>query len=266
MRLAIGLFSGNTRPAWNRSGPSVIRWLTALPVLAIIVSLLGPLSLARADTQYQNAKVQAVLASMSPEERVGQLLLVTFQGTNTNSNSQIYDLIANHHVGGVVLQAENDNFVGAPDTISAAHQLITSLQSIETQTSPLTPTPESNASPETKTYVPLFVGISQEGDGPPYDQILSGLTPLPNAMAIGATWKPEMAQQIGKVLGSELSALGFNLLLGPSLDVIEFAKPFRTDRPGDARLWRRPVLGRGDGQGIHRRCAYRQQFAHGRGG
>ena len=46
-------------------------------------------------------------------------------------------------------------------------------------------------------YVPLFVGISQEGDGAPHDQILSGLTPLPNAMAIGATWKTEMAQQVG---------------------------------------------------------------------
>jgi beta-N-acetylhexosaminidase len=34
-------------------------------------------------------------------------------------------------------------------------------------------------------------------------------------MAIGATWKPEMAQQVGSVLGNELSALGFNLFLGP---------------------------------------------------
>src|SRR6266540_786775 len=225
MRLAIGLFSNNKHSAWKRSGPSVIRWLTALPALSLIASLLGPVPLARADAQFQNSKVQTVLTAMSPEERVGQLFLVTFQGTNTNFESQIYDLIANHHVGGVVLQAENDNFVGAPDTISAAHQLITSLQSIETQTSPLTPTPESNTAPENKTYVPLFVGISQEGDGPPYDQILSGLTPLPNAMAIGATWKTEMAQQIGKVLGSELSALGFNLLLGPSLDVIDSPNP-----------------------------------------
>ena len=63
--------------------------------------------------------------------------------------------------------------------------------------------------------------MSQEGDGYPYDQILHGLTVLPNAMTIGATWNPELAAQIGTVVGQELSALGVNLLLGPSLDVLE---------------------------------------------
>jgi beta-N-acetylhexosaminidase len=40
-------------------------------------------------------------------------------------------------------------------------------------------------------------------------------------MAIGATWVPDLARQVGFVAGSELSALGINLLLGPSLDVLE---------------------------------------------
>jgi len=218
MRLRIGLFNGNSSAAWKRAGLSLFRWLT---LLAIIISLLGSLPYARADGQFQNSKVQEVLAAMSPEERVGQLFLVTFQGTNTASDSQIYDLIANHHVGGVVLSTDNDNFVGAPDTITAAHQLSASLQSIAGQENISTPSAESNDSSGNKTYVPLFIGISQEGDGAPYDQILNGMTPLPNEMAIGATWKTEMAQQIGSILGSELSSLGFNLLLGPSLDVVE---------------------------------------------
>ena len=74
-------------------------------------------------------------------------------------------------------------------------------------------------------YVPLFMGISQEGDGVPYDQILSGLTPIPSLMAIGATWRTDLAQQVGAVQGRELSALGFNLYLGPSLDVVESPNP-----------------------------------------
>jgi beta-N-acetylhexosaminidase len=222
MRLRIGLFNGNSAAAWKRGGLYLFRCLI---LLTIVVSLLGSLTYARADQGFQNSKVQEILASMSPEERVGQLFLVTFQGTNTDSASQIYDLIANHHVGGVVLSAENDNFVAAPDTITTAHQLIASLQSIEAQKNPSTAAPDSNPSTENKTYVPLFIGISQEGDGAPYDQILSGMTPLPNEMAIGATWNTEMAQQIGSILGSELSALGFNLLLGPSLDVIESPNP-----------------------------------------
>ncbi len=222
MRLRIGLFNGNSSAAWKRVGLSLFRWLT---LLAIIISLLGSLPYARADGQFQNSKVQEVLAAMSPEERVGQLFLVTFQGTNTASDSQIYDLIANHHVGGVVFSTDNDNFVGAPDTITAAHQLSASLQSIAGQENISTPSAESNDSSGNKTYVPLFIGISQEGDGAPYDQILNGMTPLPNEMAIGATWKTEMAQQIGSILGSELSSLGFNLLLGPSLDVVESPNP-----------------------------------------
>jgi len=192
------------------------RLLRLIILLMFIASLLGPVTGVRAQTQTPPTKVQAVLASMTPQERVGQLFLVTFRGTDTSAESQIYDLIVNRHVGGVVLLAENDNFLGEPDTVANAHGLINTLQSLEWEaTASLSPTPDRN------TYVPLFVGISQDGDGAPHDQILSGLTPLPNAMAIGATWKTELAGQVGNVLGSELSALGFNLYLGPSLDVVE---------------------------------------------
>ena len=193
-------------------------------LLTVVVSLRGPAP-ARAEGSYQSSKVQAVLASMTPEERVGQLFLVTFQGTNTDPESQIYDLIANHHVGGVILLAENDNFVGEPDTIAGAHQLVNALQSIEARVNLEATGPDSNNQAGPVIYVPLFVGISQEGDGVPYDQILSGMTPLPDAMAIGATWNPSLAQEVGSVLGRELSALGVNLFLGPSLDVVESPNP-----------------------------------------
>jgi beta-N-acetylhexosaminidase len=199
-------------------------WATALAIITFIVALFKPIPAVQAETQLQTSKAQAVLASMTPEERVGQLFLVTFQGTDTHDQTQIYDLIANQHVGGVVLLAANDNFLPEPDTIASAHQLISALQTIEANA---TSAPSSGGStqPNDNSYVPLFIGISQEGDGAPHDQILSGLTPLPDAMAIGATWKTEMAQQVGAVLGSELSALGFNLYFGPSLDVVEAPNP-----------------------------------------
>jgi beta-N-acetylhexosaminidase len=72
-----------------------------------------------------------------------------------------------------------------------------------------------------RAYVPLFVTTIQDGDGPPGDQILSGVAALPSAMAIGATWSPELARGVGIITGQEISALGFNMLLGPSLDVLE---------------------------------------------
>jgi beta-N-acetylhexosaminidase len=224
MRRTIAPLNGSRFTAWKRSGHQILQ--LALVVISI-ASLLGPVPAALAQPDSPLTKAQALLATMTPEERVGQLFLVTFRGTNTGPESQIHDLIANHHVGGVILLAENDNFLDSPDTITAAHQLIEQLQTNELEPAVETSAPETpTALPNPNTaLIPLFIGISQEGDGAPYDQILSGLTPLPGAMAIGATWKTELAQQVGTVLGEELSALGFNLLLGPSLDVVESPNP-----------------------------------------
>jgi beta-N-acetylhexosaminidase len=212
----------DSRPAWKKGAGLFLRLLM---LFTILVALPGRASKVHAEVSYQSSKVQAVMSAMTPEEKIGQLFLVTFQGTNTGTDSQIYDLIANHHIGGVVLQAKNDNFTAEPDTVNGAHQLITSLQSIEAEGSLATPDPNANGQARDSIYVPLFIGISQEGDGTPYDQILSGLTPLPSEMAIGASWDTNMARQVGTVLGSELSAMGFNLLLGPSLDVVESPNP-----------------------------------------
>lgn len=194
------------------------RLFRSLILLAILGSILGPVPGAHAQTPMPPPQVRALLSAMTPEERVGQLLLVTFSGTDTGEEAQIRDLIENHHIGGVILQAGNDNFAGQPDTISSAYQLIADLQTIEWEAT------QEEATPR-KAYAPLFIGISQEGDGPPRDQILSGMTLLPNEMAIGATWMTENAADVGLVLGNELSAIGFNLFLGPSLDVVEAPNP-----------------------------------------
>ncbi len=229
MKMAISRLTNAQLPAGQRSGyPHPGRWVMKfrqtfrwLLLLTICASLLGPLPVARAQPLSQATTAQAILQSMTPEERVGQLFLVTFRGTNTSSESQIYDLIVNRHVGGVVLVAENDNFIAEPDTVAGAHQLIDALQTIESDAT----TRNLNDQSPRNIYVPLFIGLSQEGDGSPHDQILSGLTPLPDAMAIGATWDTDLSKQVGAVLGSELSALGFNLYLGPSLDVAESPDP-----------------------------------------
>jgi beta-N-acetylhexosaminidase len=188
---------------------------------------------ARASGVFQSSveaeRAQQMLEKMTPEEKVGQLFLVTFTGSTVNNQSQIYDLITRYHVSGMILRAENDNFVAAPDTVSAAYQLISQLQDAERQASlnqPSntdigTPTPLPAPTPVPANYIPLFAGISQEGDGYPNDQILNGLTPLPDLMALGATWDPSLAEQVGSVAGQELSSVGFNLFLGPSLDVLD---------------------------------------------
>jgi beta-N-acetylhexosaminidase len=175
----------------------------------------------QAQTSDPTESVQALLNSMSPEERVGQLFLVTFTGTDLSENSQIYDLIRRYHVGGVVLLSSNDNFVAAPDTITDAYNQIKALQKLNRDMATNPPADPASGNIDRSTYIPLLIGIAQEGNGPPTDQILNGLTPLPSEMAIGATWNTELASRVGEVRGRELAALGFNLYLGPSLDVLE---------------------------------------------
>jgi beta-N-acetylhexosaminidase len=178
---------------------------------------------ARALPQTQDPTIQAkeMLARMTPEEKVGQLFLVTFKGRETGQNAQITDLITRYHVGGVILRSANDNFTGPDDTIADVYRLTSNLQTIEWESSKsslLDPVSKQNIMPR---YIPLLIGVSQEGDQYPYDQILYGMTPLPNEMAIGATWDTSLAEQVGVVEGKELQAIGVNLLMGPSLDVLD---------------------------------------------
>ena len=177
-------------------------------------------------------KARALLNQMHPEEKVGQLLLVTFRGTDAGPGSIIHELITKYHIGGVVLKRDNDNFVGPDNTIQSAWELVSQLQTNEweaSQSEIQTATQAENFIPQ---YAPLFISISQEGDGYPYSEILNGLTPIPNQMTLGATWNPEYARQIGEILGDELARLGINLLFGPSLDILEDPSPDDTGNLG----------------------------------
>jgi len=203
--------------------------------------------------------VDQLLNRMTPEERIGQLFLVTFQGNSVEPDLPIYDLISNHHIGGVVLTLNQDNIVpvnGDPKSVPEQVQiLINNLQQVEWDNSTTSRIDQVTGLSYLPNYVPLFVGISQEGGGAPNDQILSGLTALPNQMAIGATWNPDFAAEVGKVLGKELSALGFNLLIGPSLDVLDLPQVEITNNLGARTFGGDPFwvseMGRAYIRGIH---------------
>ncbi len=189
-----------------------IRWLM---VLVFCLANLLPLQEARAQSPTpppNTTRARKLLERMSPEEKVGQLFLVTFKGVDVSPASPIYNLISKRHIGGVMLSAANGNFPSSVSVPLDTYQLIQSLQKIGIDAAAKNPN---------SFLVPLFVGISQEGDLFPNDQILTGLSAMPDAMAIGATWKPELARKVGGAYGDELHRLGFNLYLGPSLDVLD---------------------------------------------
>ena len=186
----------------------------------------------------QTIAAQTILDSMSVAERVGQLFLVTFEGDQATFDSDIADLITNYRIGGVVLSADNNNVTGYgnPANIPAqTSELINNLQSLALLGQPLSipdASVDEDAVPPTRapvlpfTPVPLFVAVSHEGDGYPNTNIFNGLTDVPSNMALGATWRPDLAQQVGEVVGFELANLGINMLFGPSLDVLENPDPF----------------------------------------
>ncbi|MFX1355529.1 MAG: glycoside hydrolase family 3 N-terminal domain-containing protein, partial [Promethearchaeota archaeon] len=99
-----------------------------------------------------------------------------------------------------------------------------------TLTTAVTVTGEITETTPRENFVPLLIAVEHEGDGFPYTHFRHGLTAVPNSMAIGATWNPENALTVGRIVGRELSALGFSVLLGPSLDVLD--RP-RLERPSD---------------------------------
>ncbi len=183
--------------------------------------------------------VLALMQTLSVEEKVGQLFLVTFIGQDVEPESDIVQLITDYHIGGVVLLESNGNIVNEGDTLRQTAELVNGLQgwawaasqeitgtlAISVSRSlPYSPQLLAEGFPS-GTFLPLLVALDHEGDGYPFTRLTNGFSPVPNNMAIGATWKEEHAQAMGAIVGQELSAVGVNMLLGPSLDVLDDPRP-----------------------------------------
>ncbi len=163
-----------------------------------------------------------LLDSMTPSERVGQLFIVTLNGSAVTPSDQIIDLIVNYHVSGVLLNRGNDNFADQPETFNALQALIGTLQESRYEAALSSGDDELRfSSDSTSVYIPLFIVSEEPGSANGIPEILEGMTEIPSQMSIGATWNPALAQETGEILGRELEALGINMVIGPSLDVLE---------------------------------------------
>lgn len=168
----------------------------------------------------ETSKAEALLQTMSAEEKVSQIFLVTFEGNQVDEDSKIFQLLSKYQIGGVVLRADKNNF-SEEETTASLRELTRSLQEIVWEASSQVVNIEDTGHTQGFTYVPLLIGVQQLGNGYPGDQILFGVEQLPSHLAIGASWDLSLANQIGEILGNQLSSLGINLYLGPNLDVIE---------------------------------------------
>ncbi len=194
-------------------------------VLALLLALM--LVPPEAEAQEGGDPIEQIIDAMPPQMRVGQLALVAFPGTDAGHESEIAALIADYAIGGVILAPENGNF--GPALPAEPTQIISLTQTLqndawEASRALMLPT-AGGVIPAQSPYVPLFVALRADVDGQPMSTLISGTTPAPTQMALGATWSRPLAEAAGQVMGRELSALGVNLYLGPNLDVLYTPKP-----------------------------------------
>jgi len=127
------------------------------------------------------------LSNWSLDEKIGQLLIVGYR-----SPQQIQNL----KVGGVVLFSWN-----LGDKIEATKAKIQDIKNLAAK----------------NLKAPLFIATDHEGGR--VLRIRKGMTPFPDAAAVGSVDDPYLAFQVGKHMGIELASLGINMNFAPVLDL-----------------------------------------------
>lgn len=133
--------------------------------------------------------MEPILASLSLEKKLGQLLMIGISGTDMNAETR--GLLADLDPGAVILLGRN---VREPKQLAS---FCAGLQS--------------------GAAIPRFIAMDQEGGI--VVRLSRGATVFPGAMATGATGSTNLAFLEGKIAGAELRALGVNMNLAPVLDV-----------------------------------------------
>jgi len=242
--------------------------LLGVALLLTLALNTGAATVVAQESEVFDPAVEEVFTRLTPEQRVGQLFMVSFQGNEVGSGSDIAELIQDYYIGGVILSATDQNFSNGSDTPVQVLNLTNELQQLAQvlpEPTVITPTLSLTSSITTveltptftitPTTLPLYIAVEHEGNGFPYTQIRGGLVDIPNQMALGATWNPQNAQLIGQTVGRELSLLGVNMLLGPSLDVLDNPRPDRAGVLGARTFGGDPFwvgnLGQTYVQGVH---------------
>lgn len=136
--------------------------------------------------------IQEQVKSMSLDEKIGQIVIVGFDGFNVNENTR--KMIENYHVGGFILYSKN---------IKSSNQLLSLVNSLKSKNS--------------INKVPLFISVDQEGGR--INRMPNDIKVLPSNRIIGELDSGDVSNKIGGVLAEELKAFGFNLNFAPVLDV-----------------------------------------------
>ncbi len=151
--------------------------------------------------------VGAVVDGMTREQKVGQLLLLGFGGTAMDGT--IASFLDEMQPGGLALFTRN---------IAGPEQTLKLIAGLRAHDVVVRPRSLGAGQPDGKALVlPPFIAVDQEGGN--VVRLKSQAVVLPSAMALGAADDPALAREVGRALGNDLVAWGFNMNLAPVLDV-----------------------------------------------
>ena len=142
-----------------------------------------------------------LLAEMSTEEKLAQMMIVAFRSDAENSQtpvalSQDYkDLIKKYDFGGVILFSGN---------IEDAEQTVKLTRDCQ------------EAAVSSARGIPMFLCVDQEGGL--VNRVSFGTTSS-GSMGLAATGDPALTEESADMLGQEIKALGFNMDFAPVSDV-----------------------------------------------
>ena len=130
--------------------------------------------------------------SMSLKEKIGQLLIVGFEGIELNNDIEV--LIDDYKVGGVILFSRN-----ITDS-NLTFKLINDIKQKNLQGN-----------------IPLLISVDEEGGR--VSRLTKEFKELPSAKTIGSINNRDISFGYGKIIGQRLNSLGFNLDFAPVLDI-----------------------------------------------
>lgn len=144
-------------------------------------------------------------------EKIGQMLIMGFDGATLEEHSLVARFIAKDNIGGVILFDFN------PRTQSYDKNIISPIQvtALNKQLQHLTQ--EANKTHH-RQNLPLFISVDYEGGAVNRLHPRYGFPPIPSPKEVGASSLDDTQKQ-AHTMASVLSTAGFNLDFFPSLDV-----------------------------------------------
>ncbi len=144
----------------------------------------------------QLAKVQQIIAGMTLDQKLGQLLIVEYIG-NSYAGTELQYMIAKQYVGGFLYQESNHNF-------ESPYNIISNVADFSHQTM-------------SDAQIPLLIGTDQEGGLVNRLYVFHGY--LPSAAQMAASGNPQIAYSQGVMAARWMQQLGINADLAPVVDV-----------------------------------------------